>query len=79
MERKGGREREEAISWRLLRNDFGLLATVESPFVWFYWTILSCIILDMVKSNGHWINVCFFFLPQVTDRQLLRKNVPVKG
>ena len=28
-----GREREEAISWRLLRNDFGLLATVESRFV----------------------------------------------
>ena len=34
-EREGerGKEREEAISWRLLRNDFGLLATVESPFV----------------------------------------------
>lgn len=34
-EREGemGREKEEGISWRLLRNDFGLLATVESSFV----------------------------------------------
>ena len=53
---------------RLLRNDFGSLACVESPFMKFYSVILSCIILDVDKSCHLVIRlVATFYFPSGCD------------